>query len=212
MSGDKSGTPPCGLYARIDDFSDMIKTITAFRQMAMVINQASGYKRNMHVAELVHTEGNVEKIADLLSVVKAQGLVCVISGVSLEQAQGAFAEADGFLLTSLEDLIKFRAALGDDPILGVMAEGSVDARADYAVLPADPAMIAKASRGGEVIVCARGEGITNDNVGVLVQAGASFIDCGDYIFSHEKGVMQGAVNMLYALELAGESTDADMIN
>ncbi|GEM_PF-2583203 len=35
-----------------------------------------------------------------------------------------------------------------------------------------------------------------------MQAGAGFIDAGDYIWSHEKGVMQGAVNMLHAIDLA----------
>lgn len=213
MSRNKSGAPPCGLYARIDDFGDVVKTIGAIRQMASVINRASGYEQNMHVLEFAAgVPEDAEKIADLITIMKAQGMVCVVSGATLDQAGGALGMADGFVLSSAQDLAAFRAALGDDPILGLVTKDAPDARADYVILPADPALIAKIGGGGDVVVCARGEGITNDNAGALARAGASFIDCGDYIFSHEKGVMQGAVNMLYALELAADDTGAAPLN
>ena len=44
--------------------------------------------------------------------------------------------------------------------------------------------------------------VTNDYCAYYVESGAAFIDAGDYIWGHGKGVMQGTVNMLHAIDLA----------
>ena len=78
MSSDKSGSPACGIYVRIDDFSNMLDVIGYVRQMAFAINRSSGYEKNMCVVELVcdaNEEGRQERIADLIPIVQEQGLV-----------------------------------------------------------------------------------------------------------------------------------------
>ena len=207
MSKDKSGSPPCGIYVRVDDYSDMPKTITALRQMAMVINRASGYEKNFDVVELVYNKGHAEQINDLMMIMKAQGMIAVVSGVKAEHAQN-FPEADGFLSDDLDTFQAMKASLKEESIFGLRGNGEdmLSAGADFVVVKADPAFLMKANaKENAPLLCASGKGITNDNVASLALAGASFVEATDYIFSHEKGVMQGAVNILHALDLAAQA-------
>lgn len=205
MSDDKSGSPPCGIYVRIDNFSDMPKLITDLRQMAMVINRASGYEENMSVVELVCNDDNLEQVGDLTAILQVQGLVVILSGAfDITDIMGT----DGVLVEQIDDIAKMRTALGDDAIIGVkcssrtQAEQAVSEPIDYVVLPADPALIGWWSTKTEGLSVVSGQGITNHSCGGFVRAGASFIDVTDYIFTYEKGVMQGTVNILYAIDTA----------
>lgn len=204
MSEDKSGSPPCGIYVRIDEYADMQKIITGVRQMALVINRASGYEKNMHVVELAYRKEDTEKINDLVTILQAQGLIAILAGAKVEHSE-VFPEVDGFLAGTPGDFEALKTALPEEKIIGITGADHIPEQADYAVVTADPAALMKTRAGtGDVLLCASGKGITNDTVGVLARAGASFVDATDYILTHEKGVMQGAVNILHALELALE--------
>tara|TARA_R110001592_G_scaffold27763_16_gene102808 strand:- start:10905 stop:11546 length:642 start_codon:yes stop_codon:yes gene_type:complete len=211
MSSDKSGSPPCGIYVRIDDFSNMLDLIGYVRQMAFAINRASGYEKNMGVVELAYSQDVAERIADIIPIIRAQGLVAVVSGMSdnLDSV-----DADGFLLRMEDDVLKGRASLGEDVILGIHATTKEDAQralllnADYLVVPADPLLIRAVKGGTDMLCAARGAGLTNKNCGALVQAGANFVDVSDYILGYEKGVMQATVNILHAFDVAVQTPDS----
>lgn len=195
MTTDKSGSPPCGIYVRIDDFSNMLDIIGYIRQMAFTINQRSGYEKNMSVVEVAYTPENAERAKDIIPIIQDQGLVAIIHG-SFDPLG-----ADGVLLDDAADVAKTREALGEDAIIGVI--GSQDALgADYAVLNADPAAIGKWKAGSNSLCVARGnkKGITADNCGSLVSVGADFVDVSDYILKHKKGIMQGTVNILHEIK------------
>ena len=119
MSADKSGSPPCGIYIRIDDYRDMVKIISDIRQVALVINRSSGYERNMHVIELVFQDGATEKINDLITVIKAQGLVCIISGLD-DNTFNVFEEADGYLFADYTALKNAKQNMDEKYICGLM--------------------------------------------------------------------------------------------
>lgn len=201
MSSDKSGSPPCGIYVRIDDFSNMLDVIGMVRKMAFTINRASGYERNMVIVELVYTDEVVERITDIIPVIRNQGFVVVVSGATDPLG------ADGVLLTNMDEYKHLREGLGDDAIIGLVCESLSEAEiavkqdVDYVVLAADPTLISQFSALSNVLCVARGAAITNKNCGVLAAAGAGLVDVGDYIWSHEKDIMQAAVNILYELDL-----------
>jgi len=108
-----------------------------------------------------------------------------------------------------------RTALGDDAIVGLgcglcraTAQRARDVAVDYvsfglpdALPPVD--LVGWWATLTDTPALVRGP-VDNDNAGVFVQAGASFLECGDYILAHPKGILQGTVNMLYAIELALE--------
>lgn len=204
MSNDKSGSPPCGIYVRIDNFSDMPKTITALRQMTMVINRASGYEKNMSVVEFSYNAEFKTEITDLIALAQNEGMVTIIKGTALDN----LLNADGVLLDNVDEIDAVRMALGDDAIIGVMCESravvelAIEGGADYVVLAADPALVSWCRAKSGVLCVASGAGTTNDNCGALVRAGASFVDVTDYIFTYEKGVMQSTVNILHAIDMA----------
>ncbi len=205
MSSDKSGSPPCGIYVRIDDFSNMLDVIGYVRKMAFAINRSSGYEKNMVVVELAYTEEVAERIVDIIPIIRDQGFVVIVSGVS--DSMGA----DGVLVTSTGEANITRDKLGDDAIIGVTCDDletattAVDAGVDYVVIPSDPITISKFSAKSNVLCVARGKSITNKNCGVLSQAGANLVDVGDYIRNHKKDAMQGTVNILYELDQATKS-------
>lgn len=214
MSKDKSGSPPCGIYVRIDDFSNMLDLIGYVRQMAFAINRGSGYEKNFTVVELVCDENDQERqerITDLIAVIRDQGLVAVVSGLNdISNIKGS----DGVLIKQADDIESVRKHHGIDVIIGVEADNQKDAKeaisagCDYIVTGADPTVIAGISHGTECLIVARGEDITNQNCGVLAQAGASFVDVSDYVLGYEKGVMQATVNVLDALEQAMQVPEA----
>lgn len=205
MSTDKAGSPPCGIYMRIDDFSDMPKVITALRQVAMVVNRASGYEKNRVAVEFVYRVEHKDKIADLIDLVDSNGLVPVLSGAYTPDLA---ARADGVLCGSLDDAKAARATLGDDAIIGVACMTKDDMMhvigedVDYITAPTDPDLIQWFASKSSIVVAACGDDVTQDRCTALVLAGAGFVDSTHYILSHEKGVMQGAVNILHAIDLA----------
>lgn len=208
----KKGSIPCGLYIRIDTASEMDVNLTLMRQAAFVINR-SEYEKNMHVIEITDNEGK-EEAAALVQLAKMEGMVAIVRGDYIRAAE---LDADGVLL---EDAAKFeeaRRGLGEDKIIGVIC-GIDKARAEHAMaLKAD--YVAFGLHGHalppvylfewwavrtQIPALALGP-VTNDDVGSFVRAGAGFLDATDYIKTQEKGVMQGTVNMLYAIDLAAES-------
>ncbi|PCJ98614.1 MAG: hypothetical protein COA45_07815 [Zetaproteobacteria bacterium] len=204
MSSDKSGSPPCGIYVRIDDFSNMLDVIGYIRKMAFAINRSSGYKKNMVVVELAYSVEVAERITDIIPVIRDQGFVAIVSGTADPLG------ADGVLLTNMDEYKALRGVLGDDVIIGLVCENMSEAEiavkhdVDYVVLAADPMLIGKFTTLSDVLCVVQGGNITNKNCGALARAGAKLVDVGAYILGHEKGPMQGAVNILYELELAAQ--------
>ncbi len=199
MSTDKSGSPPCGIYVRIDDFSNMLDLIGYIRQMAFTINQRSGYEKNMSIIEVSFTPENAERAKDIIPIIQDQGLVAIVHG-SLDSMG-----ADGILLDNAADIKKTRAALGDDAIIGLVCTNNKDIEQgiDYAILNADPAVIGKWKAMSDALCVARGKKpITADTCAALVTAGADFVDVSDYILKHKKGIMQGTVNILHEIDQA----------
>ncbi len=196
MSTDKSGSPPCGIYVRIDDFSNMLDLIGYIRQMAFTINQRSGYEKNMSIIEVSFTPENAERAKDIIPIIQDQGLVAIVHG-SLDSMG-----ADGILLDNAADIKKTRAALGDDAIIGLVTSDPVP-DIDYAVVKADPAVIGKWKAMSDALCVARGKKpITADTCAAAVTAGADFVDVSDYILKHKKGIMQGTVNILHEIDQA----------
>ncbi len=206
MTLNKPTSPPCGIYVRIDDFSDMQAIITSFRQMAMVINRTSDYEKNMHVVELVCDASDskvVERITDLVPLMQSQGIVAIVSGKMDDfECYGA----DGILLENPDEIKCAREKLGDDAIIGLTCGASKDSPKgiDYVTLNADPSLISGHCSKTDIICVAMGDHITKDNCVVLARAGASFVEVSDYIFNYEKGTMQATVNILDALERAAQ--------
>lgn len=206
MSSDKSGSPPCGIYVRIDDFSNMLDLIGYVRKMAFTINQSSGYEKNLAIVEVVYDANEAERHADIIPIIQAQGMIAIVSGHI-----DASLDADGVLLDDVVDYSHAREALGDDAIIGVIcddkaeAERAKDIGVDYVVLNADPALITWWSAQTDILSTARGHDITNTSCGALVSAGADFVDVTNYILTYEQGIMQATVNILYAIDLAAQT-------
>ena len=204
MSSDKSGSPPCGIYIRIDDFSNMLDVIGHVRKIAFAINRASGYEKNMVVVELAYTDDVAERITDIIPVIRDQGFVVVVSDV--DDVMGA----DGMLLSDITKVMDMREKGGEDMIIGLVCDDmdaatlAVKYDVDYVVLAADPTLITQFSIQSEVLCVARGEAITNKNCGVLAGAGADLVDVGAYIMGHEKDAMQGTVNILHELDVSAQ--------
>lgn len=199
---DKSGSPPCGIYLRIDDFSNMLDVIGHIRKMAFAINRGSGYEKNMTIIELVLTGNNKEKIIDLVQIVKDQGIVCLIGG---DTSALDMINADGLILKNANNIEQARQTLGEDAIIGLNgetksnAEKVKDADIDIIFLPADPTLISWWQSQSEIICVADGNGITASMCGALATAGASFVNVSEYVLTHPKDIMQGTVNVLDAL-------------
>lgn len=201
MNADKSGSPPCGIYVRIDDFSNMLDVIGWVRQLGFSINQRSGYEKNMSVIEVGYSKKYAERAKDIIPIIQDQGLVAIIHGTFDPMG------ADGVLLDDIADIEKTRATLGDDVIIGVICAKVTDEStgADYVILNADPAKIVKRKSQNEALCVVRGQKPINaDTCWALVSAGADFVDVSDYILKHKKGIMQGTVNILHEIEQAVE--------
>ncbi len=207
MSQDKSGSPPCGIYVRIDDYSNMLDLIGYIRQLAFAINRASGYEKNLVVVEVAFDPENPERHADILPVIRSQGVVAIVSG-KIDPTL----EADGALVDDVSSYAEARAALGEDAIIGIVCddrsacEKAKATDADYVVLNADPALVSWwASQSDMMNVVRAKKGITPDNCGAVVRSGAGFVDVSDYILKHKKGIMQGTVNILHEIDLATQT-------
>lgn len=207
--------PASGLYFRVPAKVDE-HTLQAVRQFAFVVNR-SNYERNMHVIEIDAANAAADQIALLVTIIQSQGIVAIIRG-SAEIAKAV--EADGVILTDATQYAPARTLLGQESIIGLScnqgqseAEALVKLRPDYIFFGDEPSpglfvpSLLRWLSQYEDISSVSGGTVTNDNAAHLVQAGATFLDCSDYIWSHEKGVMQAISNMLYAIDLASAKPD-----
>ena len=208
---DKPGSPPCGIYARkLCDPADEMQ-ITHLRQIAMVINRFSGYEKNMDVIELEIAQGedreeSMRRAALYVKLLQADSMVVIIKD-SAEDA--ALLEADGVLLSNTADIEKARKILGEDGIIGmsdlktqskcreIMERGGIDY---VCITPRDNGSLVRWWREqGTKILCVADCGADESDCGVYARAGAHFAETSNYLFTHEKGVIQATANILQAL-------------
>ena len=205
----KDTAPPCGLYLKLAASMPTENALRFIRQAAFVINR-SAYEQNMHAFEIDPSGAADDLTATLVQLIQAQGLVAILrSPAQLAQDLGA----DGVILTDASQIAEARRILGDEKIIGLSCElGRTEAEAalaldiDYVIL-ADPALIGWWAGQSEHPCVATGS-ITNDTTAHYVRAGAGFIECSNYVWTHEKGTIQAITDMLYAIDLAAESKKA----
>jgi len=212
----KKGAPSAGLYLRIADDMPFEDAFRDLREAAFVINR-SEYEKNLHVLEVGGDPMDVDSTDRLKALVlggRQNGLVVIVRG----HAGLAFAvEADGVLLDKMDDIANARQVMGDDAIIGLRcglsratAEKAIDQGVDYisfyatadSILPPET-LVSWWSFKSDIPALIEGR-ITNDDCGRYVQAGATFIEGTSYVWEHPKGVKQGTVDMLYAIDLAIE--------
>lgn len=216
---DKPGAPQCGLYYRInkaeeDNTLNVRDCLRNIRQINMVINRTSGYERNMHVIELNAALFSPDDTQMLIQTIQNEGGVALLSG-DIKDPENI--TADGVILNDLEQLQQMRTALGEKAILGLhcgtskeLAQGALDHGVDFVAfgihnygIP-DIKLLAWWTSVTNKPALALGN-ITNDSCGLLARSGAGFVDVTTYIDSHEDGIMQAAVNVLYTLSLADKN-------
>lgn len=210
----KSGAPDCGLYIRIAPGFNFEETVARLRGVFFITTR-SEYEKNMHVLELPMPAADakiIEETRGLADFARRSGFVSILRGSA---TMAGLVEVDGILLEPEDDIAAARAIVGDDAIIGVRcglnrgaAEAAEKAGADYVSFHApDPKILIPTdivswwTTRSDVLALVEGN-ITNDNCGAYVRAGASFIDCGAYVLDHPVKVTQGAVDMMYAIDLA----------
>lgn len=207
--GKTGDAPRCGLYLRLPQ-KDLATLVPMLRDAAFVINR-SRYQTNMHVVEIPPAgNGLVEdERQPLTDLVQKLGLVALTS-VSAADAQGI--GADGVILSRMTDLETARALLGQAAIIGVACDNipldeSLASRVDCIRLTDQAAMIPHLQRWSTMtdVPAIASAIITNHNAGFYTRAGATFLDCSDYVWGYDKGVKQAVVNMLHAIELSSGS-------
>jgi thiamine-phosphate pyrophosphorylase len=216
--GRVQGAPACGLYIVIPPHFTPESVMPKMRHVFFVANR-SGYEKNMHVVEVAHEvddDGFAGRAGPVVALARGAGFVAVVRGKGEAAAQMARTlDADGVLLDDPGDVAAARAMLGPDAIIGLRCglspERADEARAagvdyvsfgypDRSRLP--PEEIVKLwAWATETPVLVEGP-LTNDDIDDYVKAGATFFDAGSYILGHPEGIMQGTVNMLYAIDLA----------
>ncbi len=218
----KKGAAPCGLWLRVGPDLALDVLMRDLRQIYFVLN-GSNYEKNMHTLEICANEGDPEffgKAMMLFTMARDNGIATILRG---RAQQAKELEADGVLLTEPEDISEARELLGEEGIIGMAcglsndnAAAAYDAGADFVTfgvggkkLPsADVLKFWTMLTDRPAVI----EGpVTNDYAAYFVEAGAGFIEAGDYIWSHGKGVMQGTVNMLHAIDLALGDKDEETV-
>jgi len=209
----KKGAPPVGLWLKVGPDLALDILMRDLRQIFHVIN-ASSYEKNMHTLEIsgpAEDQDFREKAAFLFEIARAAGIACIYRGTPQDAKDMG---ADGVHVDSIEALKEGRALFGDEGIAGIhcgasseMAAAAHDADADFVSFGTNgPAMPSPDALRFWTMLSDKPaliEGpVTNDYCAFWVNAGAGFIDAGDYIWSHGEGVMKGTVNMLYAIDLA----------
>ncbi|MCB9988692.1 MAG: thiamine phosphate synthase [Rhodospirillales bacterium] len=224
QSTGKAGAPAVGLWLRVGPDLALEEVLRDLRQIFYVVN-GSDYERNMHALEIFGNGKDQdfrEKAALVCAFAKSNGVACIYRGVPSVAHE---IDADGVLLETLDDMAAARELFGEEGIVGLACsvaasrgEKSKEAVKEQSCAAHDAGVdFVTFGTGGNVFpnpedlrfwtilsdMPAVIEGhISNDHVAYWVQAGAAFIDAGDYIWSHGKGVMQGTVNMLHAIDLA----------
>lgn len=213
MTEKRKGAPPVGLWLKVGPDLAIPELLRDLKQIFFVIN-GSRYERNMHALEVRGQPDDPEfrdKAAVLFEFARHHGIACIFRG---DHQTAKDIGADGVLVNVPEDIDKAREIFGVDGIIGLacgtsseMAAAAHDAATDFVSfgaangqLPAPEALRFWTLLSDKPALV---EGpLTNDYCAYYVQAGAAFLDAGDYIWSHGKGVMQGTVNMLHAIDLA----------
>lgn len=217
----RSGAPPCGLYLILPQEWMAPEFLANLRDLFRAIN-ASPYEKNSHVIEFrpgkgaVHTAEQTDIIKAMVQLVRSQGLVFIVGD---DVALAKSCDADGVLLNDLSHVEGARAIMGEDAIVGLrcgqsrlMAEKALERGVDYISFHDDaggfvsPSLIQWWHMKTDNPCLVEGH-ITNANCAYHVAAGADFIDAGSYIWPHPEGVMQGVVNMAYAIDLAVEEDE-----
>ena len=211
----KKGALPCGLWLRLGPDLALEELMRDLKQIYFVINQ-SAYEKNMHTLELVIDETNHDekgKAGLLFAQARDNGIATILRG----SAQCAHdIEADGVLLDKVDDVKDAKDILGEDAIIGVAcgtsdekAAAAYDAGVDFvsfgtasSAMP-DPSVLKFWTMLSDLPAVIEGD-VNNDYAAYYVQQGAAFLDCKEYIWTHQKGLMQGVVNMLHAIEIALE--------
>ena len=172
----------------------------------------------MHVLEITpaaDTPEFREKAGLLLTLARHNGITCIMRGGDAQMAKDI--GMDGILTLSKEELARGRGVFGDDAIVGLacgtsqeMTAWAHDEKADFASFgtgkgdlpPIESLRFWTILNDLPSVI----EGpVNNDYAAFFIQAGAMFLDSGEYIFGHDKGIMQGTVNMLHAIDLALEA-------
>ena len=214
MSEIKSGAPDVGLFltCRTEDTADLIAKL---RQIFFVFNR-SEYEKNMHVIEIVlsvYDEKNRAGAEILVELAKTNGVVGLIRD-DYKLAQEL--DADGVILSDFEDIRPAREVVDEASIVALRCKGdhalalkSLDAGIDCVGFDENISRsLAEWTTKTDKPCLVEGH-INNDNCGLYVQGGATFINATDYVFQHPKGEMQGVVNMLHAFEI---SMEIDVVN
>lgn len=209
----KIGAPPCGLYLKIKQSGKSFTLIETLRQICLALN-SSEYTKNMHVFEYSGKidDKNKDYITALKEFLQYNGMVFIIRE-NIELAHEL--KADGVIVKTFEDAKTARKILGSDAIIGIRltasqkkVEQALESDVDYISLPLNPKTeksALKLLRIWSLVTdkpCLIEGNISNNHCKSLVELGASFIDSTDYIFKHPKGILQGVVNMLYAIDIA----------
>lgn len=208
------GAPPCGLWLRAGPVLAPEILLRDLNQIFYVINR-SPYEKNMHALELTGDADDPafrEGAQAVFAFARSKGIVPVFRGRA-QDAQSLGAE--GVLLQDAAQVAAAKALADDTWIVGVACGlsqqaslAAYDAGADFVTFGTAEKMPSADIMKMWTILTDRPavvEGpVDNDHCAYYVAAGAGFIDAGAYIWSHAKGVMQGTVNMLHAIDLALE--------
>lgn len=216
MTGpEQKGAPPCGLYLIMPQGwmePDFLKNL---RDLFRSIN-ASRYEKNSHVIEFraedrKYGAEEMDIIRALAELTKSQGIIFIV-GNNIALAKTC--AADGVMLEDAAQIEEARREMGEDAIVGVRCgqsrrlaekalEHGIDCVSFYEPLGGliDPGIIEwwHYKTGEACLIEGR---ITNDDCAFYVAAGADFIDASHYVWNHPKGVMQGVVNMMHAIDIA----------
>lgn len=205
-----AGAPPCGLYlcwtARrpLDDIARTLQSV--FRVM-----NASDYARNMHIVEWAPAKSTPEDRQALAALCAHNGIVFVVrNDIGAAKSCGA----DGVILDDPAQFPAAREAFGPEGIVGLRCGVSRE-RAEAALTVGADCVVFHARKGAlpspglaswwstqTAVPCIISGSLTNDDAGAYVRHGAGFLDASDYVFKHPQGVLQGTVDMLYAIDLA----------
>lgn len=217
-SNPKKTSPDVGLYIRVES-AKTDNLYAQLRQIFMPINR-SEYEKNMQIMELSLTPDHAMGAAALqmfADLGKNNGCVVLVKD-DLELAERL--GADGVVLTDASQIAAAKEAVDSDSgIVGLYcgfeidkAQTALDAALDFVVFgDPDSAKLPTEQiawwqeKAADKPAAALGK-ITNDNALEVIVAGATFLCADAYMLGHEKGPMQGAVNMLYAMELATQSS------
>lgn len=215
----QKGAPSAGLYIKIKRTGNKFTLIENIKKICFGIN-ASKYEKNLAVFEypgkVGGTEKNIAKHKDYTAILKeilqSQGMVFVLSD-NIELAHEI--NADGVIVKSASEAKRAREILGDNAIIGLRLGASrkkindaLGLNIEYISLPLNQKtknlsleLIKLWASRTDKLCLVEGQ-ISNNDCKMLVSAGATFIDSSHYVFHHPSGILQGVVNMLYAIEIA----------